>query len=167
MPAALRPTWATRRRGLGEVWPRPRGCAHSAVPLGHTHPVPVGSPSLGAAATPRWRRRGVSVAQRPCTRLAVSPLQLGPSRPTPPSATAEAGAATASGAGRRLVPTASASAPRALLPPCGFSHRDTQRQWALLADNETAQALQHGCGEDCWRSASLAAPHARPRAALS
>ena len=35
---------------------------------------------------------------------------------------------------------------------------------ALLADNETAQALQHGCGDDCWRSASLAALHARPRA---
>ena len=34
-----------------------------------------------------------------------------------------------------------------------------QRQWALLADNETAQALQHGCGDDCWRSASLAALH--------
>ena len=29
---------------------------------------------------------------------------------------------------------------------------------ALLADNETAQELQHGCGDDCWRSASLAAP---------
>ena len=29
---------------------------------------------------------------------------------------------------------------------------------------ETAQELQHGCGEDCWRSASLAALHARPRA---
>ena len=34
-----------------------------------------------------------------------------------------------------------------------------QRQWALLADNETTQALQHGCG--CSRSASLAALQTR------
>ena len=42
---------------------------------------------------------------------------------------------------------------------CGFSDRPRGHwaQWALLADNETAQALQHGCGDDCWRSASPAA----------
>ena len=32
-----------------------------------------------------------------------------------------------------------------------------QRQWHCCGARETAQALQHGCGEDCSRSASLAA----------
>ena len=78
----------------------------------------------GAAATPLdgvgepcpWRRGRASRA---------ASTQLGPFTSHPPSA-AEAGAATASGAGRRLLPTASASAPprgRRLLPTCGFSHR--------------------------------------------
>ena len=112
---------------------------------------------VGAAATPRWRRLGVSVAQRPCTRLCPHSSSA---RHVPPlSATAEARcdgverlpttpldgagtvgaqvtwaqglchtgvgrpqaicrgqserAATASGAGRRLLPTPSASAPPA------------------------------------------------------
>ena len=63
---------------------------------------------------------------------------------------------------RRLLPTPSASAPprrRRLLPPCGFSHR-ARGQWHRCGARETAQALQHGCGDDCSRSASLAALHA-------
>ena len=61
---------------------------------------------------------------------------------------------------RRALPRADEGCCRS---PCVVSATG-QRQWALLADNETAQALQHGCGDDCWRSASLAAPHARPLA---
>ena len=80
-----------------------------------------------------------------------------------PSAEAEKKrAATASGAGRRLLSTPSASAPPARLLVVGSV--TGPEAMALLADNETAQALQHGCGDDCSRSASLAALHARPRA---
>ena len=151
--------------------PRPPGFAHSAV-LGWATNLPRHTHQLGPSAQPR--RDGVGAATRPPDGVG----RWGPlwhwglpakSAVRGPSAEAEKKrAATASGAGRRLVPTASASAPRALLPPCGFSHRDTQRQWALLADNETAQALQHGCGEDCWRSASLhCATRATASAALS
>ena len=43
-----------------------------------------------------------------------------------------------------------------------------QRQWHCCGARETAQALQHGCGEDCWRSASLhCATRATASAALS
>ena len=76
-----------------------------------------------------------------------------------PSAEAEKKrAATASGAGRRLLSTPSASAPPARLLVVGSV--TGPEAMALLADNETAQEPQHGCGDDCSRSASLAALHA-------
>ena len=148
-------------------------CALGCASWGHRlSPVPVGSPLAGgrarcdvgaAAATRRWRRGGVQGAQRPCTRLWTT---LSSARHVPPpTSSREAGAATASGAGRRLLPTTKTSAPPAratsrLLP---FSHRG--RQWHCLW--RTRRHKQHGCGEDCSRSASLAALSTTAGAALT
>ena len=117
----------TRRRGDGEVCPRaPRVCALGCLysRLGHHwHTQP--GPSAGA--TPRRSRGGDESSRRhrqggvPVC-LALLPL---PGRPRAISRGRKMRAATASGAGRRLLATASASAPprRQRLPPCGFSHR--------------------------------------------
>ena len=137
----------------------------------------LGSHSPGASRVPISRRPSAlrrgggghsSMASGRCVRgaatahSAVDHTQLGPSRP-PTHQQRGRRAATASSAGRRLLPTTKTSAPpcAALPSACGFSHRG--RGNGGTADNETAQALQHGCGDDCSRSASLAAPHARDR----
>ena len=48
--------------------------------------------------------------------------------------------------------------------PCVVVSVTEARQWHCCGARETAQALHHGCGDDCSRSASLAALHARPLA---
>ena len=67
--ALLRHTWATRRRGDGELCPRPRGCAHSAVPLGSHSPgasrVPI---SRGPSALRRGGGGHSSMASASCVR---------------------------------------------------------------------------------------------------
>ena len=105
-----------------------------------------------------WRRGRVSRA---------AGTQLGPFTSHPHQRYRQRRAATASSAGRRLLPTASASAPPVRRSPFSLWFQSQgQAQWVLLADNETAQELQHGCGDDCSRSASLAALHARTPALL-
>jgi hypothetical protein len=102
-----------------------------------------------------WRRGRVSRA---------AGTQARPVHVPPPSA-AEAGARR-----RRREPKTPledqaerSSAPATAVPPCGFSHRGRGNGTACGA-RETAQALQHGRGEDCLRSASLAALLAGTRA---
>ena len=135
--------------------PRPRGCAHSAVPLGHTHPVPVGSPSAERAERAATgggddsSTASASCAQGagPCTRLCPHSSSA---RHAPPYQQQQRHAATASGAGRRLLSTTKASAPprrRRLPPPCGFSHRgsrERQRQWHTRDGTRTAARLRRG-----------------------
>jgi len=130
------------------------------------------SPAQRQSALRRGGGGHSSMASARCTRGAEtvhSAVSVCPhsslARHVPPYPQQQRHAATASGAGRRLLATASASAPPrpATARLVVFSHQ-RQRQWALLADNETAQELQRGCGDDCWRSASLAALHARPLA---
>ena len=164
-PSALCVRCTTPRRGVGEACRRATspcalGCA-SELTLTR---CPVGSPSaggrarcdVGAAAIPRWRRRGVSVAQRPCTRLCPT-LSSARSRPTPSAAEARC-----DGVGRRrhLSTTKTSAPPRrhGWRRSLGLVVSVTgQRQWHCCGARETTQALQHGCGDDCWRSASLAA----------
>ena len=80
---------------------------------------------VGVAATPRWRRRGVQGAQRPCTRLCPT-LSSARSRPTPISSRGRRG----DGVGRRpKTPrdgVGERSPVRALPSACGFSHREAE-----------------------------------------
>ena len=147
---------------------------------------------VGAAATPRRRRRGVSVAQRPCTRLCPHSSSA---RHVPPlSATAEARcdgverlpttpldgagtvgaqvtwaqglchtgvgrpqaicrgqserAATASGAGRRLLPTPSASAPPARATAAAASCvSDRPKEWSAAVGRAAINAISKSCSE--------------------
>ena len=147
---AVHDSWTRRWRAVS---PGAEGVRTRLCLWGHRlSPVPVGSPSagggarcdVGAAATPRWRRRGVQGAQRPCTRLWTT---LSSARHVPPpTSSREAGAATASGAGRRLLPTTKTSAPprrRRLLPPCGFSHRGAMALlWRTRDGTSTAARLR-------------------------
>ena len=159
---------------MASCLPGPEGVRTRLCLWDHTHPVPVGSPSaggrarcdVGAVATPRWRRRAVSVAQRP----REPGSWLSSARPVhvpPPTSSREADTRR-----RRRVPAEDSSRrrrrtlPRAgdgSLPTCGFSHRGPEAKWHCCGARETAQELQHGCGDDCSRSASLAALHARPQ----
>ena len=171
LPCFCRPFCSTPGRpvdaAVASCLPRaPRVCTLRLCILS---PVPVGSPSagsrarcdVGAAATPRWRRRGVQGAQRPCTRLCRF-VPTRSARHVPPyQATAEA---RCDGVGRRpKTPLddqgerspASATAAAALW----FQSQRQRQMGPHCWHNETAQALQHGCGDDCWRSASLAALH--------
>ena len=109
--------------------------------------------SVGAAATPP---DGVGRVRSQSTWALGAACQVG--RPRAISRGRKKRAATASGAGRRLLSTPSASAPPARLLVVGSV--TGPEAMALLADNETAQEPQHGCGDDCSRSASLAALHA-------
>ena len=120
-PSALCVRCTTPRRGVGEACRRATspcalGCA-SELTLTR---CPVGSPSaggrarcdVGAAAIPRWRRRGVSVAQRP-----REPGSWHSARPVhvPPPSAAEAGARR-----RRRAPAEDSSRRRRrALPPRG------------------------------------------------
>ena len=170
-PLPLCALWATtRRRGVGELCRRaPRvSCALGwlctlARATSHWQP-----PS--AEATPRRRRGGGDSSRRHrqggvpvCLALggaATPELAVpGPSAEAEKSARRRRRAATTPLDGVGEHSPAPATAAAAL-----WFQSQGQRQWALLADNETAQALQHGCGDDCSRSASLAALHARPLA---
>ena len=116
----------TRRGGVGELSVQaPRPCARLAVSASDLRLSPVAGPT--SRGTPRRRRGGDESSRRhrqggvPVC-LALLPL---PGRPRAISRGRKMRAATASGAGRRLLATASASASprRQRLPPCGFSHR--------------------------------------------
>ena len=102
LPCFCRPFRSTPSRpvdaALASCLPRaPRVCTLGCA-SGHTlSPVPVGSPSagsrarcdVGAAATPRWRRRGVQGGAE-TVHSAVDHTQLGPSRPPTSSSKREA-----------------------------------------------------------------------------
>ena len=176
LPALLLHTWATRGRGVDEVCPQATspcalGCA-SGITLTRRQSGPHQQEAERAAT---WGRRplldgvGEVCPWRSDRALGCGPHSArsvtSPSRP-PTHHSREAGARR-----RRRVPAdASSRRRRRALARAGDGccrlvvQSQGQRQWALLADNETAQALQHGCGDDCSRSASPAALHARPRA---
>ena len=156
-PPLRRRPWALARRLLG----RDPGVAPPTV-VSNKLQRPSAHCDVGAAATPRWRRRGVQWAQRPCTRLCR--FVPTPARPvTSPYQQQQRHAATASSATED-----SSRRPRRALPRAGDGCCrlvvSAHRPEAIRGARETAQALQHGCGDDCSRSASLAALHARPRA---
>ena len=95
----------------------------------------------------------VSVCPHSSSAVTVDPL----------SATAEA---RCDGVGRRPKTPRGGVGERSPAPATAASSaREGQRQnGTAVAHARTAQALQHGCGDDCWRSASLAALKTRPRA---
>ena len=124
----------------------------------------------GAAATPRWRRRGVQGTQRPCTRLCRF-VPTRSARHVPPyqqilSATAEARCDGVECRPKTPLDGVGERSPAPATAGCRLvvSVTEAEAKWHCCGARETAQALQHGCGEDCWRSASPAAPHARPLA---
>ena len=161
---------STRRRRAVSQAPRV-SCALGCLRLGHQPAT--GTHQLGpsAEATPRRRRCVGESSRRPPDGAgtvgsqstwalgAACQVGSGPSAEAEKSALRRRRAATTprDGVGERSPAPATAAA--AL-----WFQSQGQRQWALLADNETAQALQHGCGDDCSRSASLAALHAPPLA---
>ena len=137
--------------GAGVRWLCPLSVKHSR---GRAH-----CDGVQGATTLRRRRRAVSGAQDRA--LGCVPTPARPVTPPPLSATAEA---RCDGVGRRpKTPLddqgerspASATAAAALW----FQSQRQRQMGPHCWHNETAQALQHGCGDDCWRSASLAALH--------
>ena len=165
----------SRRCGVGEACPIPGGvCALGCLRLGHqpatgTHQL---GPSVEATATAsgaddssrRRRHGGVPV----CLALGGAPL------PSWPSAGHQQRPKKARGDGveRRPKTPPDALGERSPAPATAAAalwfQSQGQRQWHCCGARETAQALQHGCGEDCWRSASLhCATRATASAALS
>ena len=158
---------STRR--LRAVPQAPRAlCALGCLRLGHQPAT--GTHQLGPSAEATATASGADDSSRRRRQGGVpAHLSTGGCLPSRPSAGHLQGrkmrAATASGAGRRHLSTTKTSAPPRRRRLCRLVVSVTEAEAkALLADNETAQALQHGCGDDCWRSASLAALHARPPA---
>ena len=156
----------TRRRGVGELCPQaPRPCALGCVF------VSPGASRVPISRRPSALRRGggghSSMASGRCVRgaatahSAVDHTQLGPSR-TPPISNSRGTLRRRRAATTPRDALGERSPARATAAAALWFQSQGQRQWALLADNETA--LQHGCGDDCSRSAPLAALHARPRA---
>ena len=139
-PSALRRGWGGLLDGVGELCPWRRG-----------HVTRAAGTQLGPFTSHPQQQQRQARRRR---RAATTPLD---------------------GVGER------SPARRRLLPPCGFSHRAApprgdgccrlvvsvtgpEAMGHCCGARETAQAPQHGCGDDCSRSASLAALHARPRA---
>ena len=165
---------STRRwRGVSQA---PRVCALGLLytrlgrpPHRHTQPGP------SAEATPR-RRRAATRPHDGIGRVGVldqSTWALGSATPESdvPLVPISRGHTRCDARRRRRAPAEDSSRRRRRALPragdgcCRLVVSVTEAEaMALLADNETAQELQHGCGDDCWRSASLAALHARPRA---
>ena len=161
----------TRRRGVGELCPsRPRGCAHSAAStLGW---ATTGTLNLAHQQRPRRRRRGGDESSRRRRQGGVPSLlwHLGAAKSAVRRPSAEAEKARGDGVECRPKTPPDGVGERSPAPATAAAalwfQSQRQRQWALLADNETA--LQHGCGDDCSPSASLAAlRRATASAALS
>ena len=157
---------------LASCVPRPGGCARSAAS------------TLGwATATCHWHPTRPMSRATPRRRRALT---------TPPDGVGMVGSQSAwhcchSRAGRpRAICRAEKSARRrrraATTPPDGVGERSPvlatagcrlvvsvtgpEAKWHCCGARETAQALQHGCGDDCLRSASLSLRCRRDRAAL-
>ena len=157
-----------RRRGVS---PSAEAEALSCV-SGVTQP---GASRVPISRRPSALRRGggghSSMASARCARgaetvhSAVDHTQLGPSRP--PTHQQQRGR-RGDGVGRRPKTPPDDQDERSPAPATAAAalwfQSQRQRQWHCCGARETAQALQHGCGDDCWRSASLAALHARPLA---
>ena len=167
----LRVRCTTRRRGVGELCPRaPRPCARLCLSLQVHTPQPrlVAAPP-SAEATPRRRRRGAGDSSRRRRQGAV-PVGTGGCLPSRPSTGHQQRPkkARGDGVGRRPTTPLDALGERSPAPATAAAalwfQSQGQRQWHCCGARETAQELQHGCGDDCSRSASLAALHARPLA---
>ena len=165
---------------LASCVPRPGGCARSAAStLGwatatcHWHPTRPMS-----RATPRRRRAlttppdGVGmVGSQSILALggAATSAVRGPSAEAKKSARRRRRAATTppDGVGERSPVLATAGC-RLVTAGCRLvvSVTGPEAKWHCCGARETAQALQHGCGDDCLRSASLSLRCRRDRAAL-
>ena len=155
--------------------PGPRRCAHSAV-LGWATKPATGTHQLGpsAEATPRRRRGGDDSSRRRRHGGVPSTWHWG-ALPLPSLAAGHQQRpkkAHGDGVGRRPKTPRDGVGERSPAPATAAAalwfQSQRQRQWHCCGARETAQALQHGCGEDCWRSASLhCATRATASAALS
>ena len=151
--------------------PGPRGCAHSGC--AYSARCRSGPHQQEAERAATWGRRplldGVGEVckgrrDRALGCVGLSPLRS--ARYVPPyQATAEA---RCDGVGRRPKTPPDDQDERSparatAAAACGFSHR-ARGNGTAVAHARRHKHCKHGCGDDCWRSASLAAPHARPPA---